>query len=377
MEALLQEMGDDEVDNNGVVFVEDADSSASDDGDNHEMEDSRMRRLLRASSSESLQPGLDCSSSYDEEEVEPASESSEEETGHEEEYEEEIVDVEDVDNEDVHLESATPAAQDEEEGSVVDEDDIEDTLARKPKEKKEKVELPKLTDSIDENDPEAAEMKKLLGDWGVDEDKKGGNEDSDSDEDDESDDEDERIVVLDPNVLDHIVLAAPDLDEAVAEFEQMTGTKPIIAGTINGLGIRCARVSFNDSSYLEIIAPDHKKIGPIGTLIKAKEIKHLTPFAFAIRSNRAEDLKQEVQKFGYTPDHITMFGGSREGEPMKWEVRSFSVQCTSLHGFTTTRPLILVAHCSSSFCMATKLVACVRTLLTGTTPNTLAPSSLS
>ena len=81
-----------------------------------------------------------------------------------------------------------------------------------------------------------------------------------------------------------------------------------------------ARVSFNDSSYLEIIAPDPKKPGPIGTLIKTKGIKQLTPFAFAVRTNRAEELKKEVEEFGYKPDHITMFGGNKEGEPMKWEV---------------------------------------------------------
>ena len=355
MEALLEEMGEEGDDNGAAVFAEDADSSdSSDDEHNHEMEDDRMRRLLRASSSGTL----DCesnssgSSGDGEEGHELASESSEEETGPDEEEEEEDDDdeEEEVNNEgnDEHNEelSLEPAAQEaeEDEGSVIDEDDIEDTLERKPRDKKETPELPKLTDTIDENDPEAAEMKKLLGEWGVDEDK---NNNDDSDSDDGSDDEDERIVILDPNVLDHIVLAAPDLDEAIAEFEQMTGTKPIVAGTINGLGIRCARVSFNDSSYLEIIAPDHKKIGPIGTLLKTKDVKHLTPFAFAVRTNRAEELKKEVEKFAYIPDHITMFGGSKEGEPMKWEVRFSksiaSVLTTSHSQLCAHVPFLLVA----------------------------------
>ena len=379
MEALLEEMGEEDGDDdNGAAFAEDSDSSDSsvDGHSNHEMEDNRMRRLMRASSTGTLEsdPHGSCrSSDAEEEEHEPASESSDELTGQGEDDDDE---EDEEEEEELIKEDVVPEVE-EEEGSVIDEDDIEDTLERKPKEKKEKLELPKISDSIDENDPEAIEMKKLLGEWGVDEDK---NDKDDSDSDDGSDDEDERIVILDPNVLDHIVLAAPDLDEAIAEFEQMTGTKPIVAGTINGLGIRCARVSFNDSSYLEIIAPDHKKIGPIGTLLKTKDVKHLTPFAFAIRTNRAEELKKEVEKFTYIPDHITMFGGSKEGEPMKWEVCTFMCSYSELlpsHSLTAVPSRIIVAHYSFSFCTATNLVACARTLSTGTTANTLALSSLS
>jgi hypothetical protein len=94
----------------------------------------------------------------------------------------------------------------------------------------------------------------------------------------------------------------------------------VIAGTIKGLGIKCARISFADATYLEIIAPDPKGPGPIGELIKQKKIKELTPFHWAVRTSRAEDLKDEVTKFGYTPDHITMFGSKADGTPRKWEM---------------------------------------------------------
>ena len=165
-------------------------------------------------------------------------------------------------------------------------------------------------------------MKALLAGWDAE---NGGDED-DEDEDESEDDDDEesepeeREVILDDNVIDHIVLAAPDLDEAMGEFEKKTGLAATIAGTIKGLGIKCARISFTDSSYLEIIAPDPKGPGPIGELIKSKGIKELTPFHFAIRTRRAEALKDEVTKFGYTPDHITMFGAKADGTPRKWEM---------------------------------------------------------
>ena len=106
----------------------------------------------------------------------------------------------------------------------------------------------------------------------------------------------------------------------MGEFEKKTGVAVVIAGTVKGLGIKCARISFTDSSYLEIIAPDPKGPGPIGELIKAKGIKELVPFHYAIRSSRAEELKDEVTEFGYTPDHITMFGAKPDGTPRKWEM---------------------------------------------------------
>ena len=58
------------------------------------------------------------------------------------------------------------------------------------------------------------------------------------------------------NVLDHIVLAAPDLDEAKDAFDAQTGVMPIDGGPHEGLGTRNALVSFGDGTYLEIIAPD-------------------------------------------------------------------------------------------------------------------------
>lgn len=280
-------------------------------------------------------------SEEEEEEDEDEEESEEEESEEEEEVEEEEVSEQDASEEDKEEEEekqqaapvfpATPAPvektkstpktsstdeDDDDDGSIIDDGNIEDTLKKKPKKKKEKLKVKALTAPSPEDNEEDAAMKALLNEWGGDVD---DDDDSDDDEEEESD-ATEREVQLDDNVIDHIVLAAPDLDDAMADFEKMTGIAAVIAGTINGLGIKCARISFNDSSYLEIIAPDPKSPGPIGQLIKNKGIKELTPFAFALRSSRAEDLKEEVKKFGYVPDHITMFGGKKDGTQRKWEL---------------------------------------------------------
>jgi Glyoxalase-like domain len=215
--------------------------------------------------------------------------------------------------------TVTPSADDDDEGEVVDDGNIEDTLKKKPKKKKEKSKIVPITSITAEDTEEDAAMKALLAEWGADEPVE-DDDDDDDDADDDSSAASEREVQLEDNVIDHIVLAAPNLEEAMEQFEKMTGIGAVVAGSINGLGIKCSRISFNDSSYIEIIAPDPKSSGPIGQLLKSKGITELTPFHFAIRTSKVETLKDEVKKFGYVPDHITMFGGHKDGTPMKWEM---------------------------------------------------------
>lgn len=198
-----------------------------------------------------------------------------------------------------------------------------DTLKKKPKEKKLKKPLGKVTDIEEDDLEEDVEMKKMLESWDADVGEVGEPSEDPQEEADLSDDDSEqseREVILDDNVIDHVVLAAPDLDDAMQEFEDRAGVGCVIAGSIKGLGLKCARVSFNDSSYLEIIAPDPNAPGPIGELLKSKNIKELTPFHYAIRSSACESLKTEVKEFSYTPDHITMFGARADGSPKKWEM---------------------------------------------------------
>jgi len=171
----------------------------------------------------------------------------------------------------------------------------------------------------EEESEEDKAMKALLEGF-VDE--MGADEDDDASSSSSSSDSgpDRREIDLPDNVLDHVVLAAPELEPAMIEFQEKTGIEPRISGAIKGLGIKTARVSFEGDSFLEIIAPDPEKGGPIGTLLRASGLTGLKPFHWAIRNSKTGDLTGDFKKLGYTPDCISMFGAREDGTPRKWEM---------------------------------------------------------
>ncbi|GAB3709688.1 VOC family protein [Mariniluteicoccus flavus] len=59
-----------------------------------------------------------------------------------------------------------------------------------------------------------------------------------------------------PTLLDHLVLATPDLDATVAEVEAATGVRAEVGGVHPTMGTRNSLVSLGGEAYLEIIAVD-------------------------------------------------------------------------------------------------------------------------
>jgi len=103
--------------------------------------------------------------------------------------------------------------------------------------------------------------------------------------------------------LDHIVIAAADLDEAKRAFAAETGVAPIDGGPHLGLGTRNALASFGES-YLEIIAPDPAQMleGNMGAqLARLDEPKLLH---WAVRVDDLERYANAARDCGLDPTPI-------------------------------------------------------------------------
>ncbi len=66
------------------------------------------------------------------------------------------------------------------------------------------------------------------------------------------------------NQLDHIVIAHPDLDQAMQEFADLTGCTPQYGGPHVGGGTHNALASLGESIYLEFISPDPAQANAAG-----------------------------------------------------------------------------------------------------------------
>jgi len=63
-------------------------------------------------------------------------------------------------------------------------------------------------------------------------------------------------------MLDHIVVAAPELGPAVARFAELTGVQPVPGGSHQGLGTANYLAGLGDGAYLEILGPDPDQPAP-------------------------------------------------------------------------------------------------------------------
>jgi len=129
-------------------------------------------------------------------------------------------------------------------------------------------------------------------------------------------------VDLKDNVLDHIVLVAPDLGEAISQFETLTGLRPYPVGPLQGLGAKTAHVGLDGNRYIEILAPDDDCPGPIGE--ELKKLKHgtLTPSHYAIRSSEVTRLISGYiyDVLGWEPDQIAMVQALPDNSVRQWDL---------------------------------------------------------
>ncbi|MFK4269853.1 VOC family protein [Streptomyces milbemycinicus] len=128
-----------------------------------------------------------------------------------------------------------------------------------------------------------------------------------------------------PGLLDHIVLATPDLEATVADFARRTGVQPAPGGAHPGRGTRNYLVSLGGSGYLEIIGPDPDQPEPPRP--RPFGIDQLTgprTVTWAICPPDLDKAVADAHAVGYDPGPVLPMSRRRpDGTLLTWRLTSF------------------------------------------------------
>jgi hypothetical protein len=123
-------------------------------------------------------------------------------------------------------------------------------------------------------------------------------------------------------LLDHIVYAAPDIDELVASFTELTGVEPPLGGRHVGRGSRNYLVNLGGQAYLELIGPDDPTLPGRGTT--AFGIDRLEAPRIVTWLIHPEDIEARVARAranGYDPGEIgPLSRRTPDGTLLEWRL---------------------------------------------------------
>lgn len=123
-------------------------------------------------------------------------------------------------------------------------------------------------------------------------------------------------------MLDHLVLAAPDLGAAVEWFTDLTGIAPVPGGSHVGLGTANHLVDLGGGGYLEIIGPDThqpepEQPRPFG--IDDLEVPRIV--SWAIRTDNLDALIAQAREGGYDPgEPRALSRRTTDGALLEWRL---------------------------------------------------------
>src|SRR5262245_47940998 len=141
-----------------------------------------------------------------------------------------------------------------------------------------------------------------------------------------------------PATLDHLVWAAPDLDEAVQLLYERSGVRAEPGGQHPELGTHNALARIGARTYLEVLAPDPRL--PAGTL--ARQLAALPSPAllmWAARTPDAAATAASAQTEGYGAAVIEGRRTGVDGEELRW-----TSVFVSRHGAGTLIPFFIQWH---------------------------------
>lgn len=125
-------------------------------------------------------------------------------------------------------------------------------------------------------------------------------------------------------VLDHLVLAVPNLADGIDWFEEESGVRPVIGGAHEGRGTHNALVSLGDS-YLELIAPDPDQPEPPQPRpFGVSDISAPTLVTFAVRpadGGTIDRIIHSAREKGWDPgEALAMSRMQPNGSRLEWKL---------------------------------------------------------
>ncbi|MEU4657957.1 VOC family protein [Streptomyces sp. NPDC023723] len=125
-----------------------------------------------------------------------------------------------------------------------------------------------------------------------------------------------------PALLDHLVLATPDLAATVADFTRRTGVAPAPGGVHLGRGTRNFLVSLGGTGYLEIIGPDPEQSAPRGPRpFGVDGISEPAIVTWAVRPPDLDAAVAAARLRGYDPGPVRPMSRRRpDGTLLSWRL---------------------------------------------------------
>ena len=122
--------------------------------------------------------------------------------------------------------------------------------------------------------------------------------------------------------LDHLIYAAPNLEEAVADLEERLGVRAAPGGSHPGKGTRNALLAMGPESYLEIMAPDpgqseYERPRWLGL----DDLSSPRMAAWAVRSMDLDEVVRRAERAGVSLGAVLAGGRRRaDGTVLSWKV---------------------------------------------------------
>ncbi|MBO0826311.1 MAG: VOC family protein [Streptosporangiales bacterium] len=122
-------------------------------------------------------------------------------------------------------------------------------------------------------------------------------------------------------LLDHLVYAAPDVDDLVASFRRRTGVEPALGGRHVGRNTRNYLVGLGGGAYLELIGPDDPVTRGEVTTFGINELTEPRIVGWVVHPDDIEARVAAARAAGYDPGEIgPLSRRTPDGTLLEWRL---------------------------------------------------------